>query len=854
LAFQAFLIVLVSLSGCSSESNSWSSKAFHNTTAHYNGYYYAQDEIRKIEGTIRSNLKDDYNRILRLFPGLDSIQALSYDDQIQEVIKMASLAIQRHPNSKWVDDSYILVGKARLYSLDWGNAIQTFKYVNTKSKEPNARHQALIYLARTFTEHGEYNNAEATFSYLEKEKLTKTNLKGLYLEKAYYYQIRGDYDKMVRNLTDAVPLLTRKDRPGRIYFIIGQVYQKLGFEAEAYNYFRECLQTHPEYEVDFYARLYMAQVAEISKSRNIANARKSFKKLLKDTKNKDFKDKIYYEMGLFEYKQKNLSEAIANYNRAIREGANKSIDGEAYLRLGEIYYDTLRKFELAKAYYDSAIASLSQDYENYSAIKNRQEILSDFVTQLQTIKWQDSLIVLAQLDSTALMTLIQDDYDKKKAAEPKPDKKKKRARIDIDQVNTGINVGSSFGGTDWYFGNSSAVVIGQQEFKRIWGNIPLEDNWRRSSRAMPPANRPATIAGGDLRATEVTGQITEEVKSDPVTEEFNRINAQLPKTPEQLATALGLIEDAYFNLGDIYYFKLEERENAVNAYIQMLNRFPETHYRPEVLYKLYLMLKDDDVNQSEKYAQELIATFPESSFAKVLINPDYLVESSIALEKQQQLYKEAYSKFEHLQYREALDLLEEAFSLEKTTFYPNLQLLKILITGKTAPLAQYQFDLEQFIDLYPDNELTVYAKKLLMTSMEYELKLEKQSGARYRTDSQAPHYFILMHRSETNLTGTITGILNQFNESQFKPGKLSVSNLIFNDEYAVTMVSEFSGQMKAMEYYRAFTEKQQTNAELKNHKFNIFVITKDNFDIFYRIQGLDEYKQFFEKYYRTENP
>jgi hypothetical protein len=68
------------------------------------------------------------------------------------------------------------------------------------------------------------------------------------------------------------------------------------------------------------------------------------------------------------------------------------------------------------------------------------------------------------------------------------------------------------------------------------------------------------------------------------------------------------------------------------------------------------------------------------------------------------------------------------------------------------------------------------------------------------------------------------------------------------------MVSEFSGQMKAMEYYRAFTEKQQTNAELKNHKFNIFVITKDNFDIFYRIQGLDEYKQFFEKYYRTENP
>ena len=79
---------------------------------------------------------DDYNKILRLYPSIDSTLAKGYDKEIQEAIKMASLAIQRHPNSKWVDDCYILVGKARLYSLDWGNAIQTFKFVNTKSKDP----------------------------------------------------------------------------------------------------------------------------------------------------------------------------------------------------------------------------------------------------------------------------------------------------------------------------------------------------------------------------------------------------------------------------------------------------------------------------------------------------------------------------------------------------------------------------------------------------------------------------------------------------------------------------------------------------------------------------------------------
>src|SRR5690349_8558071 len=126
---------------------------------------------------------------------------------------MASLAIQRHPNSKWVDDAYILVGKARLYSLDWGNAIQTFKYVNNPkvTKNKDARHRALVTLIRTFTEHREFNNAQAAIDYLEKQELNKENRKDFALEKALFYQIQGDYDKMVRNLAEADPYLTKKD-------------------------------------------------------------------------------------------------------------------------------------------------------------------------------------------------------------------------------------------------------------------------------------------------------------------------------------------------------------------------------------------------------------------------------------------------------------------------------------------------------------------------------------------------------------------------------------------------------------------------------------------------------------------
>ena len=97
-------------------------------------------------------------------------------------------------------------------------------------------------------------------------------------------------------------------------------------------------------------------------------------------------------MGLFELKQKNLNDAIANFNQSVREGTTSESTAKLILRLGEIYYDTLRNYELSQAYYDSATSALPTDYEGYEAIKASQEILNEFVKNLNTIKWQDSLL------------------------------------------------------------------------------------------------------------------------------------------------------------------------------------------------------------------------------------------------------------------------------------------------------------------------------------------------------------------------------------------------------------------------------------------------------------------------------
>ncbi|NOS90743.1 MAG: hypothetical protein HOP30_02365, partial [Cyclobacteriaceae bacterium] len=474
-AAMCFCIMLL-FAGCSVEQKNITSKVFHDVTAHYNGYYYAREKAIEVEKLIAKTLDDDPTEILRLFAGLDTTNAKSYVKDTEEIIKMASISIQRHPNSKWVDDNYIMVGLARLYACDFQNAILTFKFVNTKSPSPDTRHTALLHLLRTFIEQGDYDRADEVFRFLEKEKLTKENAKKLYLEKAYLYQLRHDYNNMVHNLSMADSLLVRKDRKGRIYFIIGQVYQKLGFNAEAYNFYRKCLTTNPEYEIDFYARLNMAQVANIQDKRDSKLVRKQFEKLLTDAKNQEFKDKIYFEYGEFERKQGFVPEAIVKYKLAAHAGKSKRIQGQSFLRVGQLNFDSLKRYTQAKLYYDSAIMTLPKEFENYNAIKKRQEVLGQFVTYTETITLNDSLLRLAAMDTSLLRKQLDSAFtarDKKIASAKKRKKRSDSGSSSSYNQNSAFNNNESTTTSDWYFGNSALVASGQSEFQRIWGNIPL---------------------------------------------------------------------------------------------------------------------------------------------------------------------------------------------------------------------------------------------------------------------------------------------------------------------------------------------------------------------------------------------
>ncbi len=855
-----FLALLFFIGGCASHKKNIFSKTFHNTTARYNAYYIANEDIREVEMAIVSSHKNNYNKILGVFHDIDSSTINGVRTQLDDAIVKASLSIQRHENSDWVYPSYFLVGKARYYGGDFVNAIETFKYINKHSENKDIRHQSLIALMRSFIDYDEHNNAVAVADYLRKENLNKENMRDFLLTKTYLFQIREDYDNMVRNLSQAVEIETKKQKKARYYFILGQVYQHLGFEGEAYNNYKKCLKSNPDYELSFYSKLNLARVTKLDQKVDLKKIRGYFKKLLKDDKNRDFVDRIYYEMAIFEIKHNDPDMAIEYLKSSLEASNNNPLQqGYSYLKLGELYYDLYKNYELAQAYYDSTVSVLPKDEERFEEIKLRSEILTDFVEQHQIIHLQDSLLALSEMDQDKLQQLLDGVVAEEERLEKQRNKETRKLKRQTTSAGSGTMPGGAYAnpfgidasspseGGDWYFYNLSNISTGRTQFLSKWGNRSLEDNWRVSQK------RSSGFSEENVVETQDTTKLPKIDEQEILPETEDRtvaLAANIPFSDEAKEQSLKKIEDAYFKLGGIYNFQLNEEINAIETFEKLLERFPGSAYEPETLYLLYLICKSSDGPKSEGYKQKLIEKYPTSIFAKLAINPNYKEESNETAQRLERLYKIAYEYYIQQEFNQARLLVSRGLQqYPDNEFSDKLKILGILIDGKIEGQYKYQYELQQFIENNPDSEYFEYANNLLAVSKEFKNKELLREGAKYFTYFDQPHFFIFVYPSLEGFTEIIPATIEQFIETKYPGQNLKTGNLSLNEGFSIVLINKFQTKEKAMNFYEDFNKSDIMLPQNENITFEKFVITEDNFQILYQTKKTIDYINFFNKNY-----
>ena len=280
--------------GCSQFSHSPISLFWHNTNARFNSLIIARDNMKIAEKAIFEDRGEVYSQLMPILLPIDSVKNQSMKVNFEEVIKKTSLIAERHSNSRFLDEAYLLLGKARLYKGDNLNAIEIFKFIYTKGKVEDQKHASLIWLMRAYIEEKDYETALKVSETLRILDLNKQNTIDFYLAKAYLHELRGEYKISVAIAEEALKLMKRGDMTARVHYATGQMYDILEKPAAAALHYEAVWKMHPVYDLEFYARMNSLLDEASIRRGNIADLQKDFREMLADRKNKDLKDKIYF--------------------------------------------------------------------------------------------------------------------------------------------------------------------------------------------------------------------------------------------------------------------------------------------------------------------------------------------------------------------------------------------------------------------------------------------------------------------------------------------------------------------------------------------------------------------------------
>ncbi|WP_439482021.1 tetratricopeptide repeat protein [Cyclobacterium plantarum] len=870
--FPIFLVL--SLFSCSSQKNSFTNRLYHNTTARFNAYYYANEKILELEGKIREEYQEDYSQVLPVFYPIDSSTIEANEALLEEAREMASKAIDWHKISKWVDPSYFLIGKVDYYKGQFEEAQNTFKYLNVNSEQDEVRHKALIQLLKSFVDLGQFEDANFVIDYLSKEtSISRENKKFLYKTLAYYYETRGETDMIVPSIFKALELSNDKAEISRMHFMLGQMYQNAGLDAFAYEYYQKALTGSPNYERTFFAQLYSQQVAELEKSKDLKRVRDYYDELYKDNKNVDFRDVILFEKGRFEKKQGNLEEAIRLYSLAVKEpGENERQKGYIYQELSEIYLHEKEDFLKTKYYLDSALEKFKETDRNYADLASKKEVFDQYAKNYELLTRNDSLIRLSRLSPEEQEKFVSNYLEKEE----------ERLILEAELANKKENTGIfenllAFGGaggsatSSFYWDNPTAIQRGALEFNRVWGNRPLTDNWRRSNRSFQD-NESSESFSPQIRETEEAPE--DSLASTPISTLPDKASllSQIPNEPETREMMEAEMEDAYFNLGKLLYFDLKQPEKAIGYLEKLIQEFPQTPKKPEAYYTLYLASQELNTNP-QIYFELLNAEFPNSQFTKSINNPDQVSGSQANIESGEN-YKEAYVYFQNREYATARSIIRETlnrYPLTKNT--DRLLLLDIMISGKLESLELYKERLQGYLQQAKDEKLLDFAEELLKavsgdgendidnepeeseddamsTEVNEEDPADSLSNSPYQENKGQTHIFILpMDADLAENVGDLTAALESFHAENYPNQRLRTGTIAISRELSILIISPFPNAAKSMEYKDAFLNSFNIDSLPEEIKNSSFVISIENFQQLNKRKDIDEYRSFYENAY-----
>ncbi len=721
---------------------------------------------------------------------------------------------------------------------------------------------ATLWLARTYMERDNFIAADYHLLKLEKKSLENDVARELPVARSDYYLRRGNYEKAIGELNKAIEIANKRENKARYTYILAQVYQMLNRDSEAAMAFEKVLSMNTSYEMQFNAKLSTALNAMAGGSMSSEEAEKALEKMLKDFKNEEYKDQIYYSLAQIALKANDEKQAIEYLTLSVSSPSkNAAQKTESNHQLATLHFKR-SEFVAAKQAYDATMATMSQEDERFAHTKLMSENLADIAKNLEIITEKDSLLRIAAMSEDErkdLAKVIRKEREKAQleasmaSAELKNQNKstlKNRNRGLASPNSASFPTARTASNTTieslFFAYNPKTLKKGEKEFEKSWGEINLQDNWRVRSLAK---------LNGLVDEATTEEAVTEVISENEVSDIFKNV----PGTPEEIEAANGAIRKAMLALGTLYRDKLDDTDASTEILEELISRFPDAPETLEALYQLYLSyLQAGNQAKANEAKKRIIDQFPNSKFAKALSDPDYASKQLSEKQKLVNFYDATYQLFENGNIEGAkanIATVADKFGATNP-MSSKFALLNAMCIGSLEGKEAYITALKELIGKFPRTDDEKKARDiLLILGASGQSKVYGSKGlneAKFLYEPDKIHFVMVYVKNQADISLKDAKIkISNYNREYHQLDKIKITSLIFNaqSKESLILLRSFKTGEKASEYQQGALRKKSEFIPAEAD-FVIYPITQSNYRELIKSRSIEGYAAFFEETYK----
>lgn len=748
-----------------------------NNFTHYNYYYNANNKINMVIERAKESQKDDFSKLIGYYP-FTLENTLTQKTDLDSVVLKATAGILLHDlRNDWIDDMYLLMGKAYFLRKDFDSAAATFQFINynlyprkkneddnkvigtnddaTNSRisianpekqnilqkltaKPPSRNDALVWLARTLIEQNEVGEAAGIIHTLQNDpNLPKRLVNDLDEVNGYLFYKQNMYDSAAVYLEKALSNAETKQDMSRSEFLLGQLFEMTRQFGKASLYYANASVHTTDPLIDIYAQLNAAKMKGGNAMQDLETGISNLMRLTKKDRFEMYKDVLFYAAGELALEKPDTTQAIDFYTQSYQHNEmNVPYKNKAFLRLADIAYNQ-KQYKKSFIFYDS-LQVTDTSLTNQESILARKASLSKIVDQISIIDREDSLQMVAAMEPAKREAFIKKLVKKMRKERGIKEEENNTGNTDLvtfdSQKNTPTDLFQSNGkSSDWYFSNASMKAKGFNEFKRKWGTRTNTDNWRRkdamTSLQQNQSNAPqlntnpddVDVANSsvDPQAKALTrgkGNQPGDKNADLQPEDisFETLMANLPLTPEAFTASKNLVATSTYQLGRLFQDELEDYREAINTYNLSLEKYPDSTYNGDIYFNLYYCYyKLGDKGRASYYKGLLQKNFADTKAFKLVNNPAG-AKSNEKNPVVTKRYEDIYNLFIEGKFDQAIAEKKNADSLYGNNYWsPQLLYIEAVYHVKQKNDSAAMEVLNNIVSIYPKSPLKQKAERMI---------------------------------------------------------------------------------------------------------------------------------------------